>query len=73
MGRGRRGAALSGRAGMNDGVETRPDGVPDPDEEGEPIGPFPTWRSLYATVLVYFVLLVVALWVLSVTLDRGAP
>ena len=39
--------------------------------EGEPIGPFPTWTSLYVAVVVYTAVLVAVLYVLSVTLDRG--
>ena len=52
----------------------RPDGPSDehPDDEG-PIGIFPSWGWVYGTVLVWFVVVVVALYVLTVTLDFGAP
>lgn len=59
----------------------RPD-TPDPgfppdtsemDESGEPIGPFPTWKALYATVLVWWAFMVVMLWVFTVVFDRGVP
>lgn len=43
-----------------------------PEEEG-PIGIFSSWRWVYATVLAWTVLLVVLLWVFTVTLDYGAP
>jgi hypothetical protein len=42
-----------------------------PEDEG-PIGIFPSWGWLYATVLVWFVVVVVVLYVLTVTLDYGA-
>ena len=38
---------------------------------GEPIGPFPTWRALYITVLVYAILTVGVLYALTVLLDRS--
>ena len=51
--------------------------VPDPAEalgagEGERVGIFPSWRWLYGTVIVYAALLVVLLYVFTVTLDFGA-
>jgi hypothetical protein len=39
------------------------------DEDSGPIGIFPSWKALYATVCVYAVLLITVLYVLSVTLD----
>lgn len=44
----------------------------DPDEEGEPIGPFPTWNALYATVLVWWATMVVILYVFTLLFDRSA-
>jgi hypothetical protein len=44
----------------------------DEDDEG-PGGIFPTWRSLYATVLVYTVVLVIVLHAFTVALDHSAP
>lgn len=51
-----------------------PDGSSDEplDDEG-PIGIFPSWGWVYGTVLVWFVVVVAALYVLTVTLDFGAP
>ena len=51
--------------------------VPDPTEalgagEGERVGIFPSWRWLYGTVVLYAALLVVLLYVFTVTLDFGA-
>ncbi len=46
--------------------------MPGPDDEG-PIGIFNTWRALYATVVVYALLLIVIFYVLSVTLDFSGP
>lgn len=45
----------------------------DAQDEGEPIGIFPTWRRLYATVIVYWVLLVAVLYTLTLLLDAGRP
>lgn len=43
-----------------------------PGEEG-PVGLFPSWTWLYGTVLAWFVVVVVVLYVLTVVLDFGAP
>ena len=40
---------------------------------GEPIGPFPTWGALYATVLVWAAILVALLYVFTRVFDRGVP
>ncbi|HSR42867.1 MAG TPA: hypothetical protein VLL48_11860 [Longimicrobiales bacterium] len=45
--------------------------VLDADEIGEPIGPFPTWKALYTTVLVWWAFLVILLWVFTLVFDRG--
>ena len=60
-----------GSGGPAEGPPPPPPGVPDPDESGEPIGPFPTWKALYATVLVWWAFLVVLLYVFTVVFDRG--
>jgi hypothetical protein len=43
------------------------------DDEGGPIGIFPSWGWLYATVLVYATALIVLLHIFTVTLDFGTP
>ena len=43
------------------------------EESGEPIGPFPTWRSLYITVLVWSAVTVGALYAVTVLFDRSLP
>lgn len=43
-----------------------------PEDEGS-IGIFPSWGWVYGTVLVWFVVVVVILWVLTVTLDFRVP
>ena len=43
-----------------------------PDDEGEPIGIFPTWGWVYGTVIGWTALLVVLLYVFTVTFDYGA-
>lgn len=60
--------------GAGKGPDGRAGGPADdrPDEEG-PIGIFPSWRWLYGTVLAWFVVVVLALYVLTVALDFGAP
>ena len=40
------------------------------DEKG-PIGPFPNWKWVYGTVLVYGTLVILALWILTRILDPG--
>jgi len=42
------------------------------EEDEGAIGVFPSWRWLYASVIVYTFLLVVVLYVFTVTLDAGA-
>lgn len=49
-----------------------PGDAPDPDAEGEPIGPFPTWNALYATVLVWWATMIVILYVFTLLFDRSA-
>ena len=55
------------------GSEERNEGSGGSEESGEPIGPFPTWRSLYATVLVWTAVTVVALYAITVLFDRSLP
>ena len=43
----------------------------DEEEEG-PVGPFPSWKWVYGTVLVYGTLVIGALWILTRLLDPGA-
>lgn len=45
---------------------------PLPDDEGEPIGIFPTWGWMYGTVIVWAAFLVLVLYVFTVTFDFGA-
>jgi hypothetical protein len=45
---------------------------PRQDEDGGPIGIFPTWSWVYGTVLVYGALVILVLWVLSRVLDPGS-
>jgi len=52
---------------------SRSDQPAEPDDGGEPIGPFPTWRALYATVLVWAAVLVALLYVFTRVFDRGVP
>ena len=42
---------------------------PGGDDDRGPVGIFPSWGALYATVVVYALLLITVLYVLSVTLD----
>jgi hypothetical protein len=51
----------------------RQSGPVDPDDEGEPIGPFRTWKALYMTVLLWAVVLIVLLYVFTRVFDRGVP
>lgn len=44
---------------------------PDVDDSGEPIGIFPTWRSIYLTIIIYTVLTVIILYVLTLVLNRS--
>lgn len=64
--------------GDREGPPRRPEEGPEerlrePAEEEGPGGIFPSWRWLYGTVLAWFVVVLVALYVLTVTLDFGAP
>ena len=45
---------------------------PDEDEASR-IGIFPSWRSLYLTVVVYTLALVALLYLFTVALDHGSP
>ncbi len=56
--------------GESRGMAPEPGGKPRRDEEGR-IGPFPSWSWVYATVLIYGVLMILALWVLTRILDPG--
>jgi hypothetical protein len=46
---------------------------PDEDDEEGPVGIFPSWRWLYATVLLYTVALVIGLHAFTVALDHSTP
>jgi hypothetical protein len=52
-----------------------PNRSPEPidDEDEGPVWIFPSWRWLYATVLVYTVVLVAVLHAFTVALDHGTP
>lgn len=63
---GREGPPPDPREGPGEGSDGRPD-------EEAPPGIFPSWRWLYGAVLAWFVVVVVALYVLTVALDFGAP
>lgn len=68
------GDEASGRGAPGGGApaDDSPDGEkPLPDDEGEPIGIFPTWGWVYGTVVAWAAFLVVLLYVLTVTLDYG--
>jgi len=45
----------------------------EPDDGGEPIGPFPTWGALYTTVLIWAAVLVALLYVFTRVFDKGVP
>jgi len=48
-------------------------GDQDPAEEDEgPVGPFPSWRALYITVVLYSAATVAALYLLTLLLDHTA-
>ena len=66
---GSRDAAERGEGGGEQGKE----GSEGSEESGEPIGPFPTWRSLYITVLVWSAVTVGALYAVTVLFDRSLP
>ena len=59
-----------GRGPVDDAYPGGGTGVPS-GEEG-PIGPFPNWRWVYGTVLVYGVGVILGLWILTRVLDPGA-
>lgn len=42
------------------------------DSENGPIGIFPSWGWLYGAVVVYTTVVIILLYVFTVTLDRGA-
>jgi hypothetical protein len=46
-------------------------GSMEPDDQGEPIGIFPTWKALYATVLIYTAITIVVLYTFTVIFDRS--
>ena len=43
------------------------------DEEEERIGLFPSWKSLYATVVVYGIAVILILYILTIVLGFGSP
>ncbi len=43
------------------------------DDEGGPIGIFPSWGWLYGAVLIYSTALIVLLHIFTVTFDFGTP
>jgi hypothetical protein len=43
------------------------------DDSAGPIGPFPTWKSLYTTVVIFGIGLILVLLVLTRLLDPGTP
>ncbi len=45
---------------------------PEAERDGR-IGPFPSWRALYAAVILYTAALVVILYGLTRLLDHGVP
>ncbi len=59
--------------GGEEGEERSEEGSRESEESGEPIGPFPTWRSLYITVLVWSAVTVGALYAVTVLFDRSLP
>lgn len=56
-----------------EGGERSEEGPERSEESGEPIGPFPTWTSLYITVLVWSAVTVGALYAVTVLFDRSLP
>ncbi len=44
-------------------------GEPDPEDEGGPIGPFPSWGWVYGSIIVYTVLAIALLHIFTVTFD----
>jgi hypothetical protein len=50
-----------------------PEPAPPPDDETGPIGIFPSWPWLYATVIAWAFLLVLGLHLFTVALDHNIP
>ena len=46
--------------------------APRGDDREERIGPFPSWRWLYATVIVYGVVVILLLYILTIVLGFGS-
>ena len=42
--------------------------IGDPEDQG-PVGPFPSWKWVYGTVLGYGALVIIVLWILTRLLD----
>ena len=42
------------------------------DEGADRIGPFPSWKSLYSTVVVYGVAVILILYILTIVLGFGS-
>ena len=43
-----------------------------PADEAERLGPFPSWKWVYGTVLVYGTLVIIVLWILTRLLDPAS-
>ena len=48
------------------------DGEGAPVDEAERLGPFPSWKWVYGTVLVYGTLVIIVLWILTRLLDPAS-
>jgi hypothetical protein len=59
-----------GAAGVPAATESAPAKETEPED---PIGPFPTWGRLYATVFIYGAILILILLILTRVLDPGTP
>ena len=65
-------------AGLLGGTVTTPatgstEQPPSREDEGEErIGPFPSWKSLYVTVVVYGVAVIILLYILTIVLGFGS-
>lgn len=57
---------------MGGGVEVRADGGQDGPDETGPVGPFPSWGALYATVIAWALIVVVLLWLFGSVLNVPA-
>ena len=55
------------------GSADAPEAAPSPDDDSGPVGIFPSWGWLYATVIVWAFLLVLALHLFTVALDHNIP